>query len=79
MANQGTNTKCFVGQLSTMRVVDLKDTTERSTYDWSYLHSSTWLKSSSFAAKCDRYGPSTFTAICTFMLNPHLGPPAFSV
>lgn len=83
MANQGTNTKCFVAQLSAMRVVDLKATTERSIYDWSYLISGTTGKYCStyrrMSAKCDRYGPSTFTAICTFILNPHLGPPAFSV
>ena len=83
MANQGTNTNCFMGQLSSMRVVDLKATTERSKYSWSYLITSTAGKSSRTArkmsAKCDLYGPSTFTAICTLMLHPHLGPPAFSV
>jgi hypothetical protein len=62
-----------------MRVVDPNFTTKRSKYARSYLCSSTWLKSRHFADKCDKYGPSTFTAICTYLLHPHLGPPAFSV
>ena len=83
MANQRTNTNCFMAQFPSLRVVDLKATTERSKYSWSYLIASTTGKSSRTArkmyAKCDLYGPSTFTAICTLMLNPHLGPPTFSV
>ena len=62
-----------------MRAVDPEFTTKRSNYTWSYLCSSTWLKSRHFADKCYRYGPSTISAICTYLLHPHLGPPAFSV
>ena len=66
-----------------MTIIDTNYTTQRSKYEWSYLISSTTGKSSRTArkmfAKCDLYGPSTFTAICTLMLNPHLGPPTFSV
>ena len=70
MANQGTNTKCFVGQFPSLRVIDLKATTERSIYAWSYLISGTTGKycrtARRLSAKCNRYGPSTFTAICMF-------------
>ena len=62
-----------------MRTVDIERTTKKSSYTWSYLFSSTWAKTRKFLDKCDRYGPSTFTAICTYSLHPHLGPPAVSV
>jgi hypothetical protein len=62
-----------------MLIIDINRTTEKSAYTWSYLCVSTWLKSKRFSDKCDTYGPSTFTAICTYLLHPHLGPPSFSV
>ena len=66
-----------------MTIIDTNCTTQRSKYEWSYLISSTKGMSCRTArkmyAKCDRYGPSNFTAICTFIFHPHLGPPSFSV
>ena len=70
-----------------MRVVDPEYTTKRSNYTWSYLCSSTWLKSRNFAYKCYKSGPSNLSTTGGFMpvifsiylMHPHLGPPAFSV
>ncbi len=66
-----------------MTIIDPNFTTQRSKYEWSYLISSTKGKFYRTARrmydKCDSHGPSTFTAMCTFMFHPHLGPPAVSV
>ena len=66
-----------------MIIIDTNNTTHKSKYKWSYLISSTAGKScrtaSKMYAKCYRYGPSTLTAMCTYLQHPHLGPPAVSV
>jgi len=48
-------------------------------FTWSYICCSRTGKASRrhqmFFDKRDAYGPSSFTAICTYMTHPHLAPP----
>jgi hypothetical protein len=66
-----------------MKIPDIHLNRLKSLYRWSYVISTVKGKSvrtgCTFMAKCDRYGPSTVTAICTYLLHPHLGPPTVSV
>lgn len=56
-----------------------EDITDLSIYTWSYISCSKRGKASrrhrKFFDKRDTYGPSSFTAICTYMTHPHLAPP----
>ena len=66
-----------------MEFIDINLNRIKSQYIWSYVIGTVRGKSvrtgCTFMAKCDRYGPSTVTAICTYLLHPHLGPPTVSV
>jgi len=48
-------------------------------FTWAYISRSKTGKACrrhrKFFDKRDAYGPSSFTAICTYMINPHLAPP----
>jgi len=62
-------------------LLDKIENTIRSVYDWPYLISDTQARhirnSRRSIDKSDRYGISTATAMGTYLLHPHLGPPTF--
>jgi hypothetical protein len=66
-----------------MIILDANLNRLKSLYSWSYMISSVRGKSVrtgyTFMAKWYRYGPTTVTAMSTYLLHPHLGPPTVSV
>lgn len=62
---------------------EIRSNTFRSIYTWSYLLSSktgrSVRKTCTFNAKRDKYGIPTHTAMGTYLLHPHLGPPTVLV
>lgn len=66
-----------------MEFIDINFNRIKSQYIWSYVLSTIKGKSvrtgCTFMAKWYKYGPSSLSAICTYLLHPHLGPPTVSV
>jgi hypothetical protein len=62
-----------------MRTIDINRTTEKSSYTWDYLWALTFSKHKSGPSNLSTTGGFMPVIFSIYLMNPHLGPPSFSV
>lgn len=62
-----------------MRTIDINRTAEKSSYTWEYLCSLTFFKHKPGPSNLSTTGGFMPIIFSIYLMNPHLGPPYFSV